>query len=506
MLIQFLQDLAYGKFDRGMVHMPPGYAKTEYVSILFPVWYLANFPDAAVIGGSNTSDLAGDIGLKVRNLVSDHGDNLNYELSPDKRAAGRWNTTRGGTYFAVGTEGTAIGRRADLFVIDDPFRSRDQVENPVNRKKVWDWYKATVIGRMKPGGKILIMHTRWHENDLAGTLLDEMKKGGDQWRILSLPAIAEENDQMGRAVGEPLWPEWENLTALNRKRVAVGTREWSSQFQQRPAAPEGALFPVNNLVIMDKLPSKIDMVIRAWDLAATEDTGGTDPDWTVGMLLAALSDGRFAIIDVRRVQKGPRDVENLILLTAEDDGEDIPIEIPRDPAQAGKFQASYYVGKLAGYQARATLMSGSKTTRAGPIIAQVEANNLIVLNRHWTEDLIGELRSFPAGGHDDQVDALSLGFMALVERIGTDGIIKYYEAMVKNSSDATTPTPDGPRRGPIRPPGSNMGTVDSGAIDAYKEALEALMGTVDTLCHRCRQPIGSSRVEDGVSVWHPQCF
>ncbi len=187
MLIDFLEELAHGEFDRGMVHMPPGYAKTEYVSILFPIWFLANFPDAAIIGGSNTGDLAGEIGRKVRNLVAEHEENLNYSLSPDSKASGRWNTSRGGAYFAVGTEGTAIGRRADLFVIDDPFRSRDQVENPVMRKKVMDWYKATVIGRLKPRARVLLMHTRWHEEDMAGTLIKEMKNGAVQAEGLFRP-------------------------------------------------------------------------------------------------------------------------------------------------------------------------------------------------------------------------------------------------------------------------------------------------------------------------------
>lgn len=494
-LAKGIEDEKFGFYDRIMIHMPPGYAKTEYTSILFPVWFLALDPTRNIIGASNTADLAGRNGRKVRNLVSEHQDALNYTLSQDSQAAGQWETSKGGEYYATGVTGTAVGRRADLCIIDDPFRGRAEVEQSGNRQAVVDWYKGTIIGRMKPGGKIVLMHTRWHEEDLAGVLLAEADKGGDKWLVLSLPAIAGDDDPMGRAPGEPLWPEWEDLKALERKKVAVGNREWASQYQQSPAPPEGALFPTDRLRIMKSLPSPIEHLVRSWDLAATEGSGGTNPDWTVGTLIAALEDGQFAILDVRRIQGSPREVEDLILRTAKSDGDDVRISIPQDPAQAGKFQAQYLIGRLAGYMVKATPMTGSKITRAGPMVSQVEAGNLILLERGWTEDLVAEMRTFPAGAKDDQVDAAALGFMHLVEMLGSDGILKYYDSMVKNSA-----------RFSDRPPGENIQTIDTSAVDVYNNEYDRLLGTRDVMCGRCNLPVGNTRVEDGVNVWHPSCY
>lgn len=505
MLIDYLQRMEEGEFDRLMVHMPPGSAKTEYVSLLYPTWHMAREPTDCIIGASNTADLANRNGRKVRNLTVEHGNELNYNLATDAQAAGQWETNYGGEYYATGVGGTSIGRRADVMVIDDPFRSRDEVENKLSRDKVYDWYRATVIGRMKPGGKIVLMHTRWHEDDLAGRLLKDQANGADKWTILSLPAFAEANDPMGREIGEVLWPEWEDKAALERKKVVVGTREWTSQFQQRPAAPEGVLFPVDRIVRLDKLPSKIEHTVRGWDFAATEQIGSTDPDWTVGLKLVALADGRFAVIDVKRERMGPNDVENLVASVAEEDGEDVPIEIPQDPAQAGKFQASVYISKLAGYMARATLMNGSKITRSGPVVAQVEAGNLIVLNRGWTEEFLAELQSFPNGAKDDQVDALSSAFMRIVELLGSDGIIKYYDSMVRNAAKYTNTSPDGPR-GPRRPNGPTDANIDNSLVDVYHQALEELRGPNVTNCSGCGKPLGMSMTTDGVDHWHQECF
>ena len=504
MLIDHLQRLVDGEFDRLMVHMPPGYAKTEYVSILFIAWFFAKYPDNAIIAASNTAEFAQRNGRKTRDLVSEQQDALNYSLSADSKASNRWETSKGGEYFAVGVGGTAIGRRADLFVIDDPFKSRDEAENPMLRQKLMDWYKATVIGRMKPGGKIVLMHTRWHERDLAGMLLEETKSGGDTWKVLSLPALAEDNDPMGRQKGEPLWPEWEDEKKLARKKISVGNREWESQYQQRPASAEGNLFPVQQIIMQLKLESRPEYVVRAWDLAATEKFGTSDPDWTVGVKMALLESGEFAILDIKRAQVSPKKVEQLILETAEEDGPEVPIYIPQDPAQAGKFQAQYFVGKLAGYMTKAIATSGNKMTRAGPLVAQVEANNLIMLDRHWADECKEEMRTFPNGVHDDQVDSMSLAFMGLVERMGNDGIIKYYEAMVRNADKTTPHTNMEQKTGPDRP--SSRKYIDETAVNAYDEALKKFLRLEDSNCHVCKLPLGNSVVQDGIHKWHPECF
>ena len=511
-MIEFLEDLANGEFDRGMIHMPPGYAKTEFVSILFPAWFLARFPASDIIAATNKEDLAKRNGRRVRDLVAEHHDALGYGLSSASQAADEWETTKGGAYYATGVSGSAIGRRADLCIIDDPFRSRAEVEQQANRDQVRDWYRSTIIGRMKPHGKIVLMHTRWHEDDLAGWLLDQKDAGGERWRVLSMPAIALDPDNvpkgvtyypdpLHRAPGEPLWPAWENKEALERKKVEVGAREWSSQYQQSPVTPEGALFHTDKITIVDKLPAPIDQIVSGWDFAATEQTGGNDPDWTARVKLAGLTNGQFIVLDAKRMQGSPHDVEQMLIQTSLMDGMDVPISLPQDPAAAGKFVASYFISKLVGFQVHASLESGNKTTRAGPIIAQVEAGNLLVMAGDWVGDFLSELKSFPDGTKDDQVDALSRAFMRLLELIGSVGIIKYYEQMVRSArvwgSGEAGGRPSAPGAVPIE---------NREAVDAYNDAFDLLAAPKFKTCARCHQALGAERVEDGVSSWHPACF
>ena len=218
-----------------MIFAPPGSAKSTYASILHTPWHFAAHPDHCVIAASHTAELAEKWGRRVRNLVAEHSAVLGVSLATDSQAAGRWETDSGGEYFAAGVGGAIAGRRADLVVIDDPIRSREDADSETVRDKIWDWYKSDLYTRLKPGGRIVLIQTRWHEDDLAGRLLADMAAGGDQWEIISLPALAEANDPLGRAVGQPLWPEWEDIANLERKRRAVGPRDWSALYQQRPA-------------------------------------------------------------------------------------------------------------------------------------------------------------------------------------------------------------------------------------------------------------------------------
>lgn len=497
MLIRFLQDLAEDPdFDRAMIHMPPGYAKTEYTSVLFPAWYFSRWGNNAVIAASNISDLAERNGRKVRNLVQEHRDALGYSLSADSKAAGRWSTSEGGEYFAVGVGGTALGRRADLCIIDDPVRSRQEAENPALRQSLWDWYTATIIGRMKPEGKIVIMHTRFHEDDLAGRCLAEDEKNGKKrWRVLNLPAIAEEDDQMGRQPGEPLWPEWENAEKLEAKRIEVGPREWWSQYQQKPKVIGGALFKTDKILRVPHPPSPVVAVARGWDLAATRETGTRNPDWTVGVLLGLMENGQFIVLDVNRFRGTPNEVELKIKAQATDDGYDTPVSLPQDPGQAGKWQASYMIGKLAGYIASSSTESGDKATRAGPVISQVEAGNLLVCERTWTRLFLEELEAFPAGDKDDQVDALSRSFQLLSSQDNAAEIIKYYKMINAQRLATVVPT-------------AANDVLDDSAITAYTRTLETLnRGTALRLCARpgCGTPVNGGYITDGEKYWHTGC-
>jgi hypothetical protein len=205
LVIDKLQKVADGEIRKLMIFMPPGSAKSEYVSRIHPAWYLAHKPRGKIIAASHTIGLATQFGRKVRNLISENSPTLGYSLSSDNAAAGEFAINLGGEYFAAGV-GTALpGRRASMFIIDDPVKGREAAESMVDREAVWNWYLSSALTRQgtEPMGLVICM-TRYHEDDLCGRLLDSER---DAWEVVSLPAQAEEDDILGRAPGECLWPE-----------------------------------------------------------------------------------------------------------------------------------------------------------------------------------------------------------------------------------------------------------------------------------------------------------
>ena len=243
-LIKKLEDVIAGKIDRLMIFMPPGSAKSTYTSEILPPYWFKKFPQSSVIGCSHTGELAQRFGRRVRNKILLKKDVLGYTLDDSNMAASRWETENGGEYFAAGVGGAITGRRADLAIIDDPVKSREEAESETVREKTYEWYKSDLVTRLKPNARIILIQTRWHLDDLGGMLLGEMQKGGDQWEVINLPALAVADDPLDppRKVGEALWPEWEDKEALERKRKIIGFRDFESLYQQNPQPPGGTYF------------------------------------------------------------------------------------------------------------------------------------------------------------------------------------------------------------------------------------------------------------------------
>ena len=409
LLICELEAVTRGDVDRLMVFMPPGAAKSTYCSVLFPPWFLAQHRSASVIAASHTTGFARRWGRRVRNLIGDSAGTLGYGLAPDEQAADRWSTTTGAEYGAFGVGAAVTGRRADLVILDDLVAGHEAADSEAQREATWDWYRGDLYTRLKPGGRIVLIMTRWNPDDIAGRLLDEVKTGGDEWRILKLPAIAEGDDPLGREPGQPLWPEWEDAMALARKRAAVGERGWWSLYQQSPRPMEGSLFKVAMLGTVDAAPIAAARV-RRWDLAATRQVGTRDPDWTVGVLMSRSAEGRYTVEDVVRLRGGPDEVEAAIVATAQRDGKAVKIGLPIDPGQAGVAQAQYLTRRLAGYSVDAVRETGDKATRAAPFASQVNVGNVSLVRAPWNRAFLDELAAFPASGHDDQADAASGAF------------------------------------------------------------------------------------------------
>jgi predicted phage terminase large subunit-like protein len=287
--------------------------------------------------------------------------------------------------------GPLTGRPLDLGIIDDPIKNAQEANSETVKNGVWDWYVSTFLTRLSKNSGQIIMATRWATDDLTGRVLAKY----DRAKLLKFQAI----DDEGRA----LIPELHPIEKLNETRAAIGEYYWAALYQQSPVPAGGGMFKPHQIEVVDALPAGLRFV-RGWDLAASKDAG----DWTVGAKLAER-DGVIYVADIARLRGGPDEIERLIVNTAAADGA-TPQSLPQDPGQAGKAQAAYLSKKLAGRIFEFTPETGDKATRASPFAAQVNAGNVKMIKAEWNDALTHEMRSFPMGAHDDQIDACSRAY------------------------------------------------------------------------------------------------
>jgi hypothetical protein len=293
LILSKLEGVERGQISRLMIFLPPRHGKSLIASALFPSWYLGRRPDRHVIFASYGQELADDFGRRVRNFIVDPIHQAIFpdcRFSEDSTAAHRFGTTRGGLYYAVGRGGPITGRGANLLIIDDPIKDREEANSETIRRSLHEWFASVAYTRLAPGGAVVIIQTRWHEDDLAGWLLRE--HASENWDVLSLPAIAEQNEKFRRE-GEPLWPERFSLETLNRIRDAIGGAAWASLYQQRPAAAEGAIFKRHWWQIY-RLPLTVAMnrIIQSWDTAYKR---GTENDFSVCTTWGAGENGLYLL-------------------------------------------------------------------------------------------------------------------------------------------------------------------------------------------------------------------
>lgn len=394
LLISKLEAVARGEITRLAVFMPPGSAKSTYASILFAPWFLSQFPQTNIIAASHTTELAEKWGRKVRNLVSEHGKTLGLELSGDSQAAGRWSLKQGGEYYAAGCGVGIAGFRADLALIDDPIRSREDAESEIIRDKLWDWWNSDLATRMKPGGRQVLIQTRWHEDGLAGRLLAAQANGGDQWEVLSLPAEAEEGDPLGRKPGEFLWDDEFGYGNLLRQHKQTQTpRNWSALYQQRPVPDTGNLFKAEWIKEVATLPSRETMrIFGGSDYAVTSDGG----DYTVHVVVGLDPNNQLFVLDLWR-ERASADVWievfcDLVqkwkpLAWAEETGQ--------IRAGVGPFLERRMRERNAPVYREVFPTRGDKAMRAQSIIGKMALDGLHVPHAPWRNSFIAELLSFP---------------------------------------------------------------------------------------------------------------
>jgi predicted phage terminase large subunit-like protein len=402
LVIDKLEAVAQGKIRRLAIFMPPGSAKSTYASVLFPPWLMAR-ASYNVLAASHTTELAEKWGRRVRNLISEHTLVLGIDLAPDSQAAGRWALAGGAEYYAAGVGTGIAGFRAKLGIIDDPIRSRQDADSELIRDRIWDWYINDFRTRLVPGAAEIIIQTRWHEDDLAGRALQH-----SDWEVVSLPAIAEDSDPLGRQVGQPLWDDaygyGQQLLELQKNTPA---RTWSALYQQRPAPEEGDYFKSGWLKSVDRLPDLATMrVYGGSDYAVTADGG----DYTVHAVVGIDPGGKMYLLDLWRKQASSDVwVEAFCDLVLRWKPMGWGEEQGQIRAGIGPYLDKRCIERKAFVYREAFPTRGDKAVRAQSIRGRMALSGLYVQeSAPWFPALRSELLSFPAGKHDDQVDALGL--------------------------------------------------------------------------------------------------
>lgn len=437
---------------RLMIFMPPRHGKSRIVSQSFPAWFLGRNPDRRVILASYTAALASSFGRQVRDILEDtpfqnvfgakSGAENPVRINRDSRAVDSWNLDspyRGGMK-AVGVGGSLTGFGADLMVIDDPVKDRADAESEARRDALWNWYTSTAYTRLERGGAIVLMHTRWHSDDLAGRLLKLMatQPDADQWTVLNLPAIAEDwatgvdvadadralrdgwymcPDALNRKPGEPLWGAKFNRELLDNIHANIGGYEFDALYQQRPRPVDGALIKAYqiNIVDIDDVPDELT-IVRYWDLAVSGREGA---DYIVGAKIGRSRKGALYILHIKRLPGPWADARPAMVETMLNDETGVVQGIEVVGQQAGYYQELKRDERLQGriIESVNPQRVGNKEVRAGVWASRIADGLVYMVRAPWNDEFIAETVAFPRGRHDDQVDAVSGGVQMLNERM-----------------------------------------------------------------------------------------
>ena len=417
-IAQKFNDLSTGKINRLIVNMPPRHTKSEFASYFLPAWMIGKNPSLKIIQATHTAELAIDFGRKTKNLIDQpqYQEMFPTRLQEDSQAAGRWKTQQSGEYFAAGVGGAITGRGADLLIIDDPHKEQDLKGDGSAFEKAWNWYMSGPRQRLQPGGKIVLVMTRWSTKDLTGKLMEsQTDDSGDVWDIVELPAILPS--------GKPVWPEYWDIKELKKTKASIPVANWNAQYMQQPTAEAGAMIKRDwwqNWTKKDPPPIEYTIqsydtaflkkqtadysAITTWGVFNTEDTG-----YNI-ILLNAFKD-RYEFPELRRMayQEYLDHKPDAVIIEAKASG----IPLTHELREMGIPVINFTPSK-----------GNDKHVRVASIAPLFEAGKVWApMHENFAQEVIEECAAFPYGDHDDYVDSTTQALM----RIRQGGLVAHPE-------------------------------------------------------------------------------
>lgn len=419
-----LMDVEENTKNRIAVSMAPRMGKSQMISIYYPAWYLGLHPDHKVIVASHTSDLAVVMARKVRNLIASAEYKAIFpgtSIASDAKAAGQWNTTKGGEYFAIGVGGALAGRGAHLIIADDPLSEQDiKAGNTNSLDTTYEWFSAGLRTRLMPEGKICVLHTRWHQRDLIGRLIKDSASndGGDKYETFEFPAILNEGTENEKSI----WPEQWSLEALQQTRASMHhiMWQWYAQYQQNPTAAEAAIIKRDWIRWWkEERPPQIDFIVQAFDTALTTKnrsdfsvchTWGvftSEQDNSSNVILLNKIKGKYEFPELKAMAHEQYEEwePDSVIVEAKASGQPLIDEMRR----SGIFVQDFSPGK-----------GQDKIARLNAVADMFASGHVWFPETSWAAATVEEILAFPAGEHDDEVDTMTLA----LQRIRKGGLLR----------------------------------------------------------------------------------
>lgn len=392
-----IADAVYSGGGNILVSLPVRHGKSELLDVWTPCWFETVYPDRNVILTSYSGELAESFSRRARNTLREIG---TVPIAEDSQSASRWHTAYGGSMVAVGVGGTITGRGGHLILVDDPIKDSEEADSETIQRKQIDWFDSTLWTRREPGCVVVVLMARWHEADLYGYLKTDPKHAG-KWREIRLPAMAEDNDPLGRKPGVALCPARYDARALLEIKSAIQPRWWQALYQQSPTSAEGAEIKRSWWRWFDELPIKrelMDFVVASWD-CAFRDTDGSD--YVVGQVWGCYGTYRYLLDQVHERMDFVTTVNAVAAMYER--------WKPNATLIEAKANGDAVINVLSATVAGIVPVEpqGGKEARVRACSPQIQAGNVYLPRTPWAAELVEEAAAFPLGKHDDMVDATS---------------------------------------------------------------------------------------------------